>query len=82
MMVFRILKKNIFFSSEFTSDGAIINNFTNLKFVIKYLTLWNKEDRQSDIHAHPYELTNGEGCWWCHLMAHIHNNLMKLEGTL
>jgi hypothetical protein len=25
---------------------------------------------------------NREGCWWWHLMEHIHNNLMKLGGSL
>jgi hypothetical protein len=23
-------------------------------------------------------ISNGEGCWWWHLMEHIHNNLKKL----
>jgi hypothetical protein len=27
-------------------------------------------------------IDNRKGCWWWHLMEHIHNNLMKLGGSL
>jgi hypothetical protein len=27
-------------------------------------------------------IVNGEGCWWWYLMEHIHNDLMKLGGSL